>query len=109
MLWVTYGWVAFERRGRESFVPAGALCQTRPGVGPGTPYFEDSSARFRAALVKLDCESSGISGPNKVRAEALEMVLSEARQRDALTLWHLLSHTSEAERETGYDRLAVNV
>jgi hypothetical protein len=44
-----------------------------------------------------------------MRAEAFEIVLSEARQRDALTLWHLLSRTSNAEREKVYDRLAVLV
>ncbi|MBI3667080.1 MAG: hypothetical protein HY236_12815, partial [Acidobacteria bacterium] len=56
LLRVTSGWVGFEREGRESFVPAGALCATRPGIGPGTPYFEDASEKFRAALAKLDFE-----------------------------------------------------
>jgi len=111
LLRVTYGWVAFEQRGRESFVPAGALCETRPGVGPGTPYFEDASGAFRAALAKLDFEPSGIAGTASGggRAEALEAVLSEARQQDALTLWHLLSRTSDVEQEKVYARLAALV
>ena len=35
---VTTGWVGFEWRGRESFIPAGAVCLTRKSLGPGTPY-----------------------------------------------------------------------
>ncbi|RPJ63544.1 MAG: hypothetical protein EHM24_24245, partial [Acidobacteria bacterium] len=37
---VTVGWVGFELDGRESLVPAGAVCATKPGRGPGTPHFE---------------------------------------------------------------------
>jgi len=44
------GWVGFKLNGHESFIPAGAACATRPKVGPGTPYFEDASAKFRTAL-----------------------------------------------------------
>lgn len=65
-LLVTKGWVAFELDGRESFVPEGAMCSTRPKVGPGTPYFEDASSDFREALRQLDFElgapAGGISG-----------------------------------------------
>ena len=42
ILRVQTGWVAFEFEGRESLVPAGAICRTRPGSGPGTPHFEDA-------------------------------------------------------------------
>src|SRR5262249_369032 len=31
---VESGWVGFEWRGREAFIPAGAVCATRPRVGP---------------------------------------------------------------------------
>ena len=34
VLRVTAGWVALELKDRESVVPAGAACETRPGVGP---------------------------------------------------------------------------
>ena len=130
LLHVTYGWVAFEQQGRESFVPANAMCATWPGVGPGTPYFEDASPALRSALARLDFELSGVSGgvaggipggvqggvsggiaggikgPEKLRAQALDVVLSEARKQDALTLWHLLTRITEAERARVYDRLA---
>jgi hypothetical protein len=38
--------------------------------------------------------------------EALRAVLANARGRDALTLWHLLSRTQGAERGEVYDTLA---
>jgi hypothetical protein len=32
------------------------------------------------------------------RADALALILSQARRRDALTLWHLLTRGTESER-----------
>ena len=51
---VTSGWVGFEFKGRESFIPQEAVCATRPGVGPGTPYYEDAPSGYAAALTILD-------------------------------------------------------
>ena len=98
VLHVTAGWVALERGGREAIVPAGAVCETQPGVGPGTPYFDDASPKFREALSKFDFQNGG--------GRALSVVLSEARELDTLTLWHLLTRVRGAERERVYDRLA---
>ncbi|HYP25270.1 MAG TPA: zf-HC2 domain-containing protein [Blastocatellia bacterium] len=96
-LHVTMGLVAMESKGRESMVPAGAACETRPGVEPGTPYFEDASDALKAALSRLDFEGGG--------AEALRVVLSESRRFDTLTLWHLLARVGEQERGEVYDRM----
>ncbi len=103
LLHVTTGWVAFEHKGRESFVPAGASCMTRPGSGPGTPYMDDASLAFRAALEKYDFDSAA----GQAREEALAAVLRESRKEDSLTLWHLLARGDEAAREQVYDRLAA--
>ncbi len=105
LLHTTMGWVGFELNGRESFIPAGALCATRPGIGPGTPYFEEASPTFQAALAKLDFEN----GSPEARAAALGIVLAGARKRDALTLWHLLSRLDGVERARVYDRMAALV
>jgi hypothetical protein len=102
LLQVTTGWVAFEWEGRESFAPAGAECVTRPQLGPGTPYFNDASREFRNALAQFDTAQSG----DPARASALEEILHRSRKKDALTLWHLLTRTNEAERGRVYDRLA---
>ncbi|HUQ34640.1 MAG TPA: FecR domain-containing protein [Pyrinomonadaceae bacterium] len=98
VLHVTSGWVALDRKGRESIVPAGAICATEPGKGVGTPYFDDASASFRTALTNLDFKNGG--------AKALSIVLAEAREYDTLTLWHLLYSVRGTERGRVYDRLA---
>jgi hypothetical protein len=103
LLLVTSGWVAFEQDGRESFVPREAMCVTRPGFGPGTPYYNDAADDFKTALAKFDTTKVGDS----TRAEALDVVLKEARARDALTLWHLLARAGENERGLVYDKLAA--
>jgi hypothetical protein len=103
LLRVTSGWVGFERDGRESYIPQGAVCATRPGIGPGTPYYEDASSGYGEALTLLDFGAP--SDPR--RAWALELVLSNARKRDALTLWHLLVRGSPDERARVYERLAA--
>jgi hypothetical protein len=98
LLRVETGWVSFERDARESIVPAGAACATRPGKGPGTPYYEDAAPEFREALERLDLGTGDEA--------ALATVLSRARKRDALTLWHLLARTQGADRERVCEGLA---
>jgi hypothetical protein len=102
LLRVTAGWVALQLRDRESMVPAGAACATRPDFGPGTPYFEDASAQFREALEKFDFDSPGVS-----EIPSLDQLLPEARPRDTLTLWHLLSRVEGEQRERVYDRMSA--
>jgi FecR protein len=101
----TLGWVGFHLNGRDSFIPAGAMCATHPHVGPGTPYFEDAPEAFRNALIELDFRAT----TEDARASALKVVLSLARQRDGLTLWHLLFRTNGRNRELVYDRFAALV
>jgi FecR protein len=105
ILRTTLGWVGFHRNGRDSFIPAGAACATHVQTGPGTPYFEDASKAFRSALAELD---SAATDPT-TREAALGTVLREARDRDALTLWHLLGRVNNAERPSVYDRFAALV
>jgi hypothetical protein len=97
-LFVKSGWVALNLGGRESLVPAGSICKTRPGAGPGAPYFDDASQSFKAALEKFDFENGG--------DDALNTLLSEARVRDTLTLYHLLVRANDTARVRVYDRLA---
>jgi Putative zinc-finger/FecR protein len=101
VLRVTSGWVALAGGGRESLVPSGARCETRSGVGPGTPCFEDASPALRSALTRLDFEGGG--------AAALATVLAEADLPDTLTLWHLLARVPDAQRGAVYDHLAALV
>ena len=100
LLRVTSGWVALQLKDRESIVPTGAACETQPGIGPGTPYFEDAPTVFRAALRKFDFEHD---------SSALAVLLDQARPRDTLTLWHLLARVNGEDRERVYERMAAFV
>ena len=105
LLRTTLGWVGFKLADHEAFIPAGAVCATRPKTGPGTPYFEDAAETFREALTKFDFAAS----TPEERSSELTAILAAARSRDALTLWHLLSRTRAEDRARIYDRLAALV
>jgi hypothetical protein len=94
---VTVGWVAFENEGRESFIPAGAACLTRPGKGPGIPYYEDASGDLISAIHRFDADAD---------QPAIAVILEKARPRDAISLWHLLRRVQPGERGQVYDRLS---
>lgn len=102
LLRVTSGWVALELQDRESVVPAGAACETRPVFGPGTPYFEDASDVFRGALKTVDFDPDA-----NTRGAALVWILEQARPKDTLTLWHLLTRVDGENRARVYDRMAA--
>jgi anti-sigma factor RsiW len=105
LLRVASGWVALEYGGRLSYVPAGAVCEARnsgqPGSRLGTPYFEDANKLFLAGLAQFDA--------GEKEGESLSMLLREARPRDALTVWHLLTRTDGNARASVYARLAALV
>jgi hypothetical protein len=104
MLSVEVGWVAFEERGRESFVPMGASSRTDRASGPGTPRYDDTDQAFREAIDDID------TGRDPARRSAsLRFVLEHARARDAMTLWHLIPRVYGAERGAVVDALAVRV
>jgi hypothetical protein len=96
-LTVETGWVAFQSKKLESFIPAGAACTTRPGYGPDTPHFLDAPETLIAGVARFDRTQD---------PRALDAALGAARPRDALTLWHLLERTQGAERGEVFDRFA---
>jgi hypothetical protein len=99
LLRVSSGWVQFQLDDRKAIVPAGAAALTRPGVGPGTPFFEDASSAFRSALERLDFGASGYGD-----ASALGLVLSEARPKDILSLLSLFRRLPPSARGMLFDR-----
>ena len=96
MLQVTEGWTSLEWPGREALVPAGASARMRPGEGPGLPAFDDASPALKSAVTAFD---SGADAQ-------VPAILSAARVRDTLTLWHLLSRVTPGDRPRVYDRIA---
>ncbi|HLV81820.1 MAG TPA: FecR domain-containing protein [Chthonomonadaceae bacterium] len=97
ILHVTIGLVALTLHGRDVEVPAGAACESRPVVGPGTPYFTDSSPAFQAALSRVDFAPGD--------AAALPALLTQARLHDTLTLWNLLYRANPAQRAQIVNRM----
>lgn len=96
-LHVTGGFVALERDGSESIVPAGAMAITKKGRGLGTPFAESASEEFRRALYRFDFENGG--------EESLKIILKNPKIEHSLTLWHLLSRVPERDRERVFDKL----
>jgi len=101
LLRVTAGWVALELKDRESIVPSGAACQTRTGIGPGTPYFEDASIDFQHSLSTIDFDTDVAA-----KKLALDDMLKRSRPRDTLTLWHLLPRVDVNARALLFDKMA---
>ena len=98
VLHVTGGWVALERDGRESIVPAGMMCKTRKGQGLGTPFNAEATEAFKKALDSFDFSRGG--------SAAVQTIIREAELYDMFTLWHLLSRVSPSDRGLVYDALA---
>lgn len=98
---VTEGWISLDRNGLESLVPAGAAADIRSEVGPGSPVFEDAAPGFKRLVQSLDFEGGG--------NQALTSLLSQARARDTLTLWHLLRRVDPGARQRVYDRIVALV
>ena len=98
VLRVRSGWVALEWKGRDSLIPAGASCRMWAGAGPGTPRFDDAPPRLALALDTIDSTTE--------RDEALRIALAEARVRDTLSLWHLLSRVDAGDRLQVYERIS---
>jgi hypothetical protein len=103
ILRVTVGWVDLQHGYLQSLVPAGAAAESRPGIGPGAPYFDDASAQFRQALEIVNFGAAN----SPARSEALTIVLADARPRDAYTLLNLFRRVDPEDRGRLYDRLAV--
>ena len=96
---VTAGWASLEWSGRESLVPAGASGHTRPDVGPGTPSFDDATPALKQALDAFDFENGGRT--------VVDVVIAEARVRDTLTLWHLMSRVEPSDRDRVFNRIVA--
>jgi hypothetical protein len=99
VLCVSSGWVSLETDDRRSIVPAGAVCETRPGIGPGTPRCDNAPDAFRYALERFDFVDSG--------PEAISAVLSESGPCDLIPLWHVLRRVDASERGSVYDRMTA--
>ncbi len=90
LLRVTLGWVNLELEDGLAEVPRGAACESRKDAGLGIPYFEDATSAFRHALSDLT-----FGDDPKLDAKHFQTVLDESREKDSLTLWHLLREAKQ--------------
>jgi hypothetical protein len=99
---VQSGFLEARLAGKKSIVPGGASCEMRPEVGPGAPFFDDASERFRDAVETLDF---GTGGSASDTANPIGVLAGNSRERDALTLWHLLKRVNDNQRVIIFERL----
>lgn len=98
ILYVKEGMVELVSDKRETIVPAGKYCLTKSGMGPGTPYREDSSPEFKRALLNYDFKNGG--------AAALNTILKNASKKDAVTLLNLMPVVDKNSKGKVYAKLA---
>ncbi len=98
---VLTGRVCFQDGDREVYVPMGACCHARRGVGAGTPRFEDgkSPPALIAALRSFDdatepAEREELAGCALKAVEA--SVEASKDRRDTLSAWHLLQDKDDS-------------
>lgn len=98
ILYVKEGMVELESQKRNTLVSAGKYCLTKSGMGPGTPYRDDSSLEFKRALQSYDFKNGG--------AAALNNILKNAKKTDAVTLLSLMPFVDKSSKEKVYAKLA---
>jgi hypothetical protein len=100
---VSSGWVELESNDLQTLVPAGAVANMREGYAPGSPYFEDATEEFKAAV--QDLNFGAVDSAHRERA--LKVVVNEARAKDVVTLFNLFARAGVYEREMLYARAAA--
>ncbi|MFN0059619.1 MAG: FecR domain-containing protein [Planctomycetota bacterium] len=102
---VELGRVAFEHGTREVYVPAGAECRARKGVGAGTPRFVDAPSALVRAFDHFDSLASAAAADRRDAAlAALNAVTSD---RDTLSAWHLLQESDAGVVRAALAKLAT--
>lgn len=97
MLYVQKGSVIWTSNGRESLVPEGKYCMSKTGIGPGTPYRENSSKELKDALLRYDFGHGG--------SAAVRDILKHAKTPDAVTLINILPRVEDENKSKVYERL----
>ena len=70
LITVQMGWVAFDHKRNESFIPAEAACRVYARRGPGFRWFQDASAELRDRFAALESRNSASGALNGVLAAA---------------------------------------
>jgi hypothetical protein len=86
---VKSGYVALEGKNIATYGPAGSSAIAWPDAGITVPVDEDASDALRRAAL------SGVGAA--IDSAAVKIILNEAREEDAVTVWHLIERVPEGE------------
>lgn len=101
LVYVKSGKVEMKSQNRDAVIPAGSLVLTKKNYGVGTPFNENSSPKFKNALLKYDF---GICNDACVTT-----LLNNATISDAVTLANLIPNIQGVDKEKVYTKLASYV
>ena len=96
---VKSGWVLMKYKNRRVLLCAETTCISDSSKGLGTPFSNEASSLFKESLYKLDFEIND--------KKELANLLSEANQKDLITLFHLLNRQDKESRGLIYDRISL--
>lgn len=94
---VNSGYVMLSDQNRKSLLIAGTTCISKMQKGPGTPYASSASNSFIYLLNKIDFEADGLNN--------LDLLLSESRKEDIISLFYLLRQNDSIVRGKIFDRI----
>ncbi len=101
LVYVRSGKVEIASPNRDAIIPAGSLVLTKKDIGVGTPFAENSSAKFKNALFNYDF---GICNDACVKT-----LLNNAKMSDAVTLVNLIPNVNKEYSDQVYSKLAAFV
>lgn len=99
---VRSGWVQVDNYRREVLVPQGARVRLDGSGAAGTPYADDASAAFVAALDAIDARTGKVDA----RGDEVGRLIAATRSQDAISLLVLLQDYPELAEGPLFDRLA---
>jgi hypothetical protein len=99
LIQVKTGWVLMEYKNRRVLLCAETTCVSDSSKGLGVPIANEASFVFKESLNKLDFVNSS--------KNELAVILSEANQKDFITLFHLLKRLDNESRGMIYDRISL--
>lgn len=98
LVFVKSGKVEMKSRNREAIIPAGSIVLTKKNIGVGTPFNENSSAKFKNALFNYDFGNCNDA--------CMNTILSNAKMSDAVTLVNLIPNVQGIDKEKVYVKLS---
>lgn len=98
-IYVDYGFLEIERKGRTYFLDEGYICELRTSLHPGTPYRADASELLKSEVSKFDYENGGDT--------SIEKIINEAKESDLLTLLALIPRTTESYRSILFNKITA--